>query len=93
LRSLLNTSGYNKDSILVGPEVNHIGDSKNQRQGEDYAKDFLNMDEDCIDYVRGTNIISKEEKLKSRISRTRKFSTFSRSKLNPCRMSLMVQGR
>jgi len=50
LRSLLNTSGY-EDSILVGPEVNHIRNKKNLTQGEDYAKEFLNNDEDCIDYV------------------------------------------
>ncbi|XP_033209706.1 heparanase-like isoform X2 [Belonocnema kinseyi] len=51
LRVLLNTSGY-EDSILVGPEVNRIGDSEHPTQrGENYAKEFLSNDEDCVDFV------------------------------------------
>ena len=51
LRSILNISGY-EDSILVGPEVNHIGDPKNPTQrGENYAKEFLENEENSIDYV------------------------------------------
>ncbi|XP_058808410.1 heparanase-like [Phymastichus coffea] len=45
LRSLLNESGY-KDSSLMGPEANHIGDS-----GQFYAHIFLKYVKDCIDDV------------------------------------------
>ena len=51
LRHLLNTSGY-EDSILVGPEVNHIGDPEHLTQrGENYAKEFLENCEDSVDFV------------------------------------------
>jgi len=47
----LNTSGY-KDSILVGPEVDDIGNLKNiTGPGEYYVREFLKNDEDCIDFV------------------------------------------
>lgn len=48
LRALLNQKGYN-DSILVGPEVNHIGDK--DRTGENYAETFLKNDKDSVNYV------------------------------------------
>ncbi|XP_076240617.1 heparanase [Calliopsis andreniformis] len=48
LRQILNELGYN-ESILVGPEVNHIGDTN--RKGEHYAQAFLENDEDSVNYV------------------------------------------
>ncbi|XP_054001541.1 heparanase-like [Hylaeus anthracinus] len=48
LRQLLNKLGYN-ESILVGPEVNHIGDTNHQ--GECYAETFLKNDKDSVNYV------------------------------------------
>ncbi|XP_031842931.1 heparanase [Nomia melanderi] len=48
LRELLNQQGYN-DSILVGPEVNHIGDKN--RMGENYTETFLKNDKDSVNYV------------------------------------------
>lgn len=48
LRELLNKLGYTK-SLVVGPEVNHIGD-KNQ-EGEYYATTFLQNDRDSVNYV------------------------------------------
>ncbi|XP_047366033.1 heparanase-like [Vespa velutina] len=47
LRNLLNKVGYQK-SFLVGPEVNHIGDSN---KGQSYAEIFLEKDKDSINYV------------------------------------------
>lgn len=47
LRKILNKSGY-KDSILVGPEANHIGD---KNKGNKYIKNFLKKGADCISYV------------------------------------------
>ncbi|XP_076759438.1 heparanase [Xylocopa sonorina] len=46
LKQLLNELGYN-ESLLVGPEVNHVGDGK----GENYTKRFLENDKDSINYV------------------------------------------
>ncbi|KAK0097774.1 hypothetical protein PV326_013813 [Microctonus aethiopoides] len=48
LRMLLNNLGY-MSSILVGPEVNHIGDEN--RMGELYAVEFLKNDKNSISYV------------------------------------------
>ncbi|XP_017889538.1 heparanase-like isoform X2 [Ceratina calcarata] len=48
LRQLLNELGYDK-SILVGPEVNHVGDE--DHKGEHYAETFLKNDKDSVDYV------------------------------------------
>ncbi|CAK9807773.1 HPSE [Anthophora quadrimaculata] len=48
LRQLLNEMGYNK-SILVGPEVNHVGDTNHM--GEHYVETFLENDKDSINYV------------------------------------------
>ncbi|XP_076631282.1 heparanase isoform X1 [Colletes latitarsis] len=48
LRQLLNELGYN-ESILVGPEVNHVGDTHST--GEYYAKIFLKNDKDSVNYV------------------------------------------
>ncbi|XP_078053215.1 heparanase [Augochlora pura] len=48
LRLLLNRLGYNA-SILVGPEVNHVGDD--QHMGEKYAETFLKNDKDSVNYV------------------------------------------
>lgn len=48
LRQLLNELGYN-ESILVGPEVNHVGDE--DHMGENYARIFLRNDEDSVDYA------------------------------------------
>ncbi|OXU26819.1 hypothetical protein TSAR_005050 [Trichomalopsis sarcophagae] len=48
LRSMLNNLGY-KDSILVGPEANHMGDD--QHPGQVYLKNFLENVKDCIDYA------------------------------------------
>ncbi|XP_034949969.1 heparanase-like [Chelonus insularis] len=48
LRLLLNELGYDS-SILVGPEVNHIGDEN--QGGELYATEFLKYNEDSVDFV------------------------------------------
>lgn len=48
MRQLLNDIGYN-ESLLVGPEVNHVGDIKHK--GEQYTKLFLENDKDSINYV------------------------------------------
>lgn len=48
LRQLLNEIGYSK-SLLVGPEVNHVGDTNHM--GEHYAKTFLKNDKNSINYV------------------------------------------
>lgn len=40
--------GY-KESIVVGPEVNHIGDTN--RQGEHYMETFLENDKDSVNYA------------------------------------------
>lgn len=48
LRQLLNEIGYS-ESLLVGPEVNHVGDIN--RIGEHYAKTFLENDKNSINYV------------------------------------------
>ncbi|XP_076301398.1 heparanase [Lasioglossum baleicum] len=48
LRLLLNQQGYDA-SILVGPEVNHVGEP--QRIGENYAETFLKNDKDSVNYV------------------------------------------
>jgi len=48
LRQLLNEAGY-IDSILVGPEVNHVGESN--EMGELYAKTFLSNQKNTVNYV------------------------------------------
>ncbi|KAL0110823.1 hypothetical protein PUN28_014045 [Cardiocondyla obscurior] len=48
LRQLLNEAGYG-DSILVGPEVNHIGEI--DKKGEIYAKTFLRNQTNTVNYV------------------------------------------
>ncbi|KAK1125195.1 hypothetical protein K0M31_006535 [Melipona bicolor] len=48
LRQLLNEVGYN-ESLLVGPEVNHVGDTNHM--GEYYAKTFLENDKNSVNYV------------------------------------------
>lgn len=48
LRQLLNEIGYS-ESLLVGPEVNHVGDINHI--GEHYAKTFLENDKNSINYV------------------------------------------
>lgn len=48
LRQLLNEAGY-VDSILVGPEVNHIGDLN--EMGDLYAKTFLSNQKNSVNYV------------------------------------------
>ncbi|XP_076166182.1 heparanase [Ptiloglossa arizonensis] len=48
LRQLLNKVGYN-ESILVGPEVNHVGDTNHK--GEHYAETFLENDRDSVNYI------------------------------------------
>jgi heparanase 1 len=47
LRTVLNDLGY-ENSILVGPEANHIGDDNHQ--GVIYGINFLNKVNNCIDY-------------------------------------------
>lgn len=46
LRRLLNEAGYG-DSILIGPEVNHVG----EKTGERYAKTFLSSQKNTVNYV------------------------------------------
>ncbi|XP_066581428.1 heparanase-like [Prorops nasuta] len=48
LRLILNKSGYDA-SLLVGPEVNHIGDE--DHIAELYLQTFLENDKDSIDFV------------------------------------------
>ena len=48
LRQLLDESGYDK-SILVGPEVNHVGEYSHQ--GEEYAELFLTSQNRIVHYV------------------------------------------
>ncbi|XP_043601188.1 heparanase-like [Bombus pyrosoma] len=48
LRELLNEIGYN-ESLLVGPEVNHVEDTVHM--GEQYAKTFLENDKNSVNYV------------------------------------------
>ncbi|XP_015439396.1 PREDICTED: heparanase-like [Dufourea novaeangliae] len=48
LKLLLNQIGYNW-SILVGPEVNHVGDANHK--GEHYAETFLKNDKDSVNYL------------------------------------------
>ncbi|XP_011155752.1 heparanase isoform X1 [Solenopsis invicta] len=48
LRQLLDEAGY-VNSILVGPEVNHVGD--NNQMGEQYAKTFLSSQKYTVNYV------------------------------------------
>ncbi|XP_033322197.2 heparanase [Megalopta genalis] len=48
LRLLLNRLGYNA-SILVGPEVNRVGESNHF--GENYAEMFLKNDKNSVNYV------------------------------------------
>lgn len=48
LRQLLNEIGY-RESLLVGPEVNHVGDTNHI--GEHYTKTFLENDKNSINYV------------------------------------------
>lgn len=48
LRQLLDEAGY-VDSILVGPEVNHVGEQNHI--GEEYAKIFLSSQSSTVNYV------------------------------------------
>lgn len=48
LRQLLNEGGY-VESILVGPEVNHVGDP--DHIGEAYAEMFLEDQKSVVNYV------------------------------------------
>lgn len=48
LRELLNGAGY-VGSILVGPEVNHVGEQNHV--GEEYAETFLKNQRSTVDYV------------------------------------------
>ncbi|XP_029166615.1 heparanase-like [Nylanderia fulva] len=48
LRRLLDEAGYD-DSILVGPEVNHVGERN--RMGEEYAELFLKSQSSTVNYV------------------------------------------
>ncbi|KAG7200881.1 hypothetical protein KM043_003244 [Ampulex compressa] len=48
LRRLLDKAGYSR-SLLVGPEVNHVGDENHK--GEWYAKEFLDASRNSVDYV------------------------------------------
>jgi len=45
---LLNEAGY-VESILVGPEVNHVGEL--DQIGEKYAETFLRNQKNTVDYV------------------------------------------
>ncbi|KAI4503009.1 hypothetical protein M0802_002053 [Mischocyttarus mexicanus] len=47
LRNLLNQKGY-QESLLVGPEVNHI---KKSDKGQSYVTIFMKNDKDSINYV------------------------------------------
>lgn len=48
LRQLLDEAGY-VDSILVGPEVNHVGERNHM--GEEYAEIFLRSQSSTVNYV------------------------------------------
>nr|XP_034193899.1 heparanase-like [Osmia lignaria]XP_034193900.1 heparanase-like [Osmia lignaria] len=48
LRKLLNEAGYD-ESLLVGPEINHVGEPN--FRGEHYAEIFLENDKDSVNYV------------------------------------------
>ncbi|EFN87075.1 Heparanase [Harpegnathos saltator] len=48
LRQLLDETGY-IESILVGPEVNHVGDTNHM--GEKYAEIFLKSQKNIVNYV------------------------------------------
>lgn len=48
LRQLLDEAGY-ADSIVVGPEVNHVGEENHK--GEDYAEIFLKSGSSTVNYV------------------------------------------
>ena len=48
LRQILNENGY-AASMIIGPEVNHIGDPNHK--GEEYAKEFLENCGDSVDWV------------------------------------------
>lgn len=48
LRQLLDEAGY-IESILVGPEVNHVGDTSHM--GEKYAEIFLKSQKKIVNYV------------------------------------------
>lgn len=48
LRQLLDEAGY-VDSILVGPEVNHVGESSHR--GEEYAETFLKSQRTTVNYA------------------------------------------
>ncbi|XP_028049551.1 heparanase [Monomorium pharaonis] len=48
LRQLLNEAGY-VDSILVGPEVNHVGELS--KMGEQYVKTFLSNQKSTVNFV------------------------------------------
>lgn len=47
LRELLDNAGY-ADSVVIGPEVNHVGDGN---IGEKYAETFLRSQKNVVDYV------------------------------------------
>ncbi|KAL6446435.1 hypothetical protein ACFW04_001186 [Cataglyphis niger] len=48
LRQLLDEAGY-VDSILVGPEVNHVGEQSHM--GEEYAEMFLRSQSSIVNYI------------------------------------------
>lgn len=48
MRQLLDKAGYSS-SILVGPEVNHVGDKNHA--GEEYAETFLRNQKKIINYA------------------------------------------
>lgn len=51
LRSLLNETGY-EDSILIGPEANHIGDTEHETQnGDKYVHEFLENDDNSVNFL------------------------------------------
>ncbi|XP_051162971.1 heparanase-like [Leptopilina boulardi] len=51
LRLLLNEIGF-EDSILIGPEANHIGDTDNESQrGDKYVKEFLDNNKNSVNFV------------------------------------------
>ena len=48
---MLDSLGYG-GSILIGPEVNYIGDSEYPfHRGENYVKEFLMSDKNTVDFV------------------------------------------
>lgn len=48
LRRLLNEAGY-IESILIGPEVNHVGELNHV--GEDYAETFLENQRSTVNFI------------------------------------------